>query len=214
MHTLHAMNESDLDPDPLRQFERWFEEARDAGVEVPEAMALATATPEGRPSVRMVLLKGADEQRLRLPHELREPEGRRARGEPAGGAPLPLAAARPAGARRGRRGAHRGRGVGRLLPDASARSRLAAWASPQSRPLADRDELERLYAEAAARFPGRGGPAAAALGRLRVSPRRVRVLAARRGPAARPDPLRARGRRVEAGAARSLVVVSRARSSA
>ena len=56
------MEERDLDPDPLRQFERWFEDARDGAVPVPEAMALATATPEGRPSVRMVLLKAADER--------------------------------------------------------------------------------------------------------------------------------------------------------
>ncbi len=49
----------DLDPDPLAQFVAWF---REAGVPVPEAMALATATPDGRPSARMVLLKGFDER--------------------------------------------------------------------------------------------------------------------------------------------------------
>src|SRR5829696_3725588 len=54
------MDERDLAADPLRQFERWFAEARDGGVEVPESMALATSTPDGRPSVRMVLLKDAD----------------------------------------------------------------------------------------------------------------------------------------------------------
>jgi pyridoxamine 5'-phosphate oxidase len=52
---------TDLDPEPLRQFLAWFEQARDA-CPLPEAVALATATPEGRPSVRMVLLKSADEQ--------------------------------------------------------------------------------------------------------------------------------------------------------
>jgi pyridoxamine 5'-phosphate oxidase len=50
------------DPDPLRQFEMWFAEARAAGVGVPEAMAVATATPHGAPSVRMVLLKEVDER--------------------------------------------------------------------------------------------------------------------------------------------------------
>ncbi|HEX6700583.1 MAG TPA: pyridoxamine 5'-phosphate oxidase [Gaiellaceae bacterium] len=54
--------EADVDPDPVRQFGRWFEEAQQAGIRVPEAMAVATATPEGRPSVRMVLLKGYDER--------------------------------------------------------------------------------------------------------------------------------------------------------
>ena len=48
--------EADVDPDPLRQFERWFAEAR-AATEMPEAMAVASASPDGTPSVRMVLLK-------------------------------------------------------------------------------------------------------------------------------------------------------------
>jgi pyridoxamine 5'-phosphate oxidase len=51
--------EADVDPDPLEQFARWFDEAR-AVAGVPEAVALATATPTGRPSVRMVLLKRFD----------------------------------------------------------------------------------------------------------------------------------------------------------
>jgi pyridoxamine 5'-phosphate oxidase len=53
--------QSDLDPDPLRQFGAWFDEARAAGIELTEASALATATRDGRPSVRMVLMKGFDE---------------------------------------------------------------------------------------------------------------------------------------------------------
>jgi pyridoxamine 5'-phosphate oxidase len=56
------LDESDVDPDPLRQFAAWFEEAGAAGVRAPEATALATATGDGRPSVRMVLLKGFDER--------------------------------------------------------------------------------------------------------------------------------------------------------
>lgn len=59
------MDERDLDPDPLRQFGLWFDEARDAGIEAPESMALATSTPDGRPSVCMVLLKRTDEQSRR-----------------------------------------------------------------------------------------------------------------------------------------------------
>ena len=56
------LHRADVDPDPLRQFRRWFDEARATGMRAPEAMALATATASGAPSVRMVLLKGADEQ--------------------------------------------------------------------------------------------------------------------------------------------------------
>ncbi len=57
------LRRSDLASDPLEQFRNWFGEAA-AVLEVPEAMALATATPGGAPSVRMVLLKGHDEQGL------------------------------------------------------------------------------------------------------------------------------------------------------
>jgi pyridoxamine 5'-phosphate oxidase len=56
------LDEAELDPDPLRQFAAWFEEAGAAGVRAPEAMALATAAADGRPSVRMVLMKGFDER--------------------------------------------------------------------------------------------------------------------------------------------------------
>jgi pyridoxamine 5'-phosphate oxidase len=57
------LRRADLAADPLEQFRRWFAEAADA-VDVPEAMALATATRDGAPSVRMVLLKGFDERGL------------------------------------------------------------------------------------------------------------------------------------------------------
>ena len=57
------LRRADLASDPLEQFRSWFAEA-DAALEVAEAMALATATPDGAPSVRMVLLKGFDERGL------------------------------------------------------------------------------------------------------------------------------------------------------
>jgi pyridoxamine 5'-phosphate oxidase len=53
----------DLDPDPLRQFERWWAEAT-AAADVPERVALATASADGAPSLRMVLLKSFDERGL------------------------------------------------------------------------------------------------------------------------------------------------------
>ena len=57
-----GFSEADADPDPFRQFARWFEQASDAGIMEPNAMTLATATPDGVPSARMVLLKGVDER--------------------------------------------------------------------------------------------------------------------------------------------------------
>jgi pyridoxamine 5'-phosphate oxidase len=55
------LRRGDLDADPMRQFNVWFEAAREADVARPETVALATATPDGRPSVRFVLLKSADD---------------------------------------------------------------------------------------------------------------------------------------------------------
>lgn len=56
------LREEDVDADPVRQFNIWLDEARAAGVPLPEAMTLATADGSGRPSARMLLLKGADER--------------------------------------------------------------------------------------------------------------------------------------------------------
>ncbi len=55
------LSETESDPDPFRQFARWFEQVRELEPD-PTAMALATATRDGRPSVRTVLLKGVDER--------------------------------------------------------------------------------------------------------------------------------------------------------
>jgi len=146
------MEERDLDPDPLREFERWFEEARGSGLAVPEAMALATSTPDGRPSVRMVLLKSADERGFAFYTNYESRKGAELAANPHAALLFywqPL----------GRQVRVEGR-VERATTEESEvyfrtrplGSRLAAWASPQSRPLADRAELERLYAEAAERL--------------------------------------------------------------
>ena len=55
-----GLDEKTIDPDPIRQFEAWFNGAIAAKLPLPEAMTLATATPDGKPSARMVLLKQVD----------------------------------------------------------------------------------------------------------------------------------------------------------
>jgi pyridoxamine 5'-phosphate oxidase len=147
------VDELDLDPDPLRQFERWFEDAR-AGIPVPEAVALATATPDGRPSARMVLLKGADGRGFSFYTNSESRKGRELEENPRAAL---LFHWQPLGRQVRIEGS-----VERVPDDEAAAyfrtrplgSRLAAWASPQSRPLADRAELERLYAEASSRYAG------------------------------------------------------------
>src|SRR5258708_14791483 len=59
-YSLTGLSEKDLARDPFRQFEKWFQEAEAAKIVEPNAMILATANREGRPSARTVLLKGFD----------------------------------------------------------------------------------------------------------------------------------------------------------
>jgi pyridoxamine 5'-phosphate oxidase len=61
-YTHQGLSEADVDPNPLRQFQRWFEQALSAQLLEPNAMTLATATQAGKPSARVVLLKGFDER--------------------------------------------------------------------------------------------------------------------------------------------------------
>jgi pyridoxamine 5'-phosphate oxidase len=164
------MHEHDLDPDPLTQFERWFADARDAGLVAPEAMALATATPDGLPSVRMVLLKGAGEQGFDFYTHYASRKGDELEANPHAAL---LFHWQPLGRQVRIEG-----GVARIAADESEtyfvtrplESRLAAWASPQSRPLASRDELERLYEDAKARFPGADVPLPPHWGGFRLVP--------------------------------------------
>jgi pyridoxamine 5'-phosphate oxidase len=160
-----------LDPDPRGSLAAWLAEARAAGFHEPEAAALATATPHGVPSVRMVLVRGVEEHDLRVytNHESRKAGELRATGRAAlcfhWGPPL-------------RRQVRIEGRVERLTDDEARRyfesrareSRLGAWASPQSRPLADRAELDRRYAEATERFAGRDVPLPESWGGYRIVP--------------------------------------------
>jgi pyridoxamine 5'-phosphate oxidase len=60
-HPARGLHRRDLDPDPIKQFSNWFTAAIEAGIRDVNAMSLATATAEGRPCVRIVLLKGFDQ---------------------------------------------------------------------------------------------------------------------------------------------------------
>ncbi len=57
-YNLTGLNETDINPNPIQQFAHWFHQAVDADILEPNAMTLATATPDGQPSARIVLLKG------------------------------------------------------------------------------------------------------------------------------------------------------------
>ena len=152
-----ALRRADLDPDPLVQFRRWFDEA--AGVvRMPEAGAIATATPDGVPSVRMVLLKGFDENGVVFHTHATSRKGRELEANPPAALLLywdPL----------GRQ--VRIEGPVERLPDAEADAyfagrprgaQIGAHASRQSEVIPDRDALERRVAELDAEFDGRDVP--------------------------------------------------------
>jgi pyridoxamine 5'-phosphate oxidase len=164
------VDDSSLDSDPLRQFRRWFREAQAAGVPVPEATALATATPAGRPSARMVLLKHSDERGFAFHTNYESRKGEELAANPRAA----LLFHWQAQARQVRVEGT----VERVAPAESEEyfrtrppaSRVAAWASPQSRPLADRAELERLVAKARERFADEDVPLPPHWGGFRLRP--------------------------------------------
>lgn len=150
-YALHGLDADGMDADPLVQFGRWFDEARAAGVAEPNAMVLATADADGRPSARVVLLKGLDHRGFAF---FTNRESRKS----ADLAANPRAAVCFFWSELERQV----RAEGRVAPLGDAESdaywatrprdsQLGAWASPQSRTLASRAELEARLAEVAAR---------------------------------------------------------------
>ncbi len=138
-----------IDPgeDPLALFGRWFEEARAKDVFQPEAMAVASATPDGAPSARMVLMKGYDERGITFFTNYGSRKGTELEANP-------RAALLFHWSDLGRQVRVEGpvSRVDRAESEAYARSRprpsqLSAAASPQSRPIPDREWLERQVEE-------------------------------------------------------------------
>jgi len=169
------LDERTVDPDPLHQFEAWLEEARAAGILFPETTALATASADGSPSARMVLLKGADGRGFVFFTNTGSRKGGELDENPRAALVLYW-----------RELGRQVRVEGRVEPvDAQESekyfgtrpraSRLSAWASPQSEPVASRAELERRFAQAAARFPGDEIPLPPHWGGYRVVPETVEL---------------------------------------
>ena len=146
------MDVRDLSPDPHAQFDTWFDEAAAGGVPDPEQMALATSTLEGVPSVRMVLLKGHDARGFVFYTNRTSRKGAELLANPRAAAVLhwkPLERQ------------VRLEGTVEVVPDDESsmyfvtrprESQIGAWASPQSQPVADREELERRVAEVEGQF--------------------------------------------------------------
>ena len=140
--------------EPFRQFARWFDDALRADLPLPNAMTLATATSAGRPSARVVLLKGVDADGFVFYTNYESRKARELAVNPYASlvflwTPMERQV--------------RIEGAVEKVDVATADtywvsrprlSRIGAWASPQSEPLRDRAVLESRFAEAEARFPG------------------------------------------------------------
>jgi pyridoxamine 5'-phosphate oxidase len=170
--TDHAqpLREEDVDPDPLRQFHAWFQAATDVGEQMPEAAAVATASADGAPSVRMVLVKRMDERGFVFYTNY---ESRKAQELTAN----PRAALLFYWGLLGRQVRIEG-GVARTTADESmayirtrARgSQLSALSSPQSRPVQSRSVLESRVAELSERYADAELPLPEAWGGFLLTP--------------------------------------------
>jgi pyridoxamine 5'-phosphate oxidase len=164
---LHA---HDLDADPFLQFKRWYDDAEEHGQLQPDAMVVATSTPDGHPSARMVLLRGVDGRGLCFYTNFDSRKGEELAANPHAAIvlhwPEVLRQVRATGA------------VERVADDESdaywyARprsSRVSAWASAQSEPVATREELEANVGAVEARFADGEVPRPDGWGGFRVVP--------------------------------------------
>jgi pyridoxamine 5'-phosphate oxidase len=166
---LAGLRRADLDVDPLAQFRRWYEEAADV-VDVPEAVALATADDEGRPSARMVLVKAFGEAGFTFHTGHGSRKARDLDANPRGAL---LFYWRPVG--------RQVRIEGRVarLPDEEAEAyfrtrprtgQIAAWASSQSEVIGSREELDARFLDFDREFSGEDVPLPPHWGGYRLHP--------------------------------------------
>ncbi|HEX6710528.1 MAG TPA: pyridoxamine 5'-phosphate oxidase [Rubrobacter sp.] len=169
-YTRAGLVEADLDPDPVVQFHKWFEKVIEADLHEPNAMTLATASGEGKPSARVVLLKGYDERGFVFYTNY---EGRKARELEAN--PTCALLFYWGELERQVRVEGRARRISGEESDAyflsrPRGSRIGAWASEQSRPVEDRSVLEERVRKLEAEYDGREIPRPPFWGGYRVEP--------------------------------------------
>jgi pyridoxamine 5'-phosphate oxidase len=170
---LRGLHESDLAPDPLTQFARWFDEAREAAIPEPNAMVLATSGADGMPQARAVLLKGLDARGFVFYTNYGSAKARELEANPRAQLLflwLEL-----------ERQVRVGGTVEKTSREEAARyfrerprgAQLGAWASEQSRPLSGREALEARVRELEAQHEGREVPLPPFWGGYRVLPERL-----------------------------------------
>jgi pyridoxamine 5'-phosphate oxidase len=179
-YSLAGLLEKDLARDPFRQFEKWFHEAEASKLVEPNAMILATAGKDGRPSARTVLLKGFDGRGFMFFTNYESRKGRELDGNPHASLVFPWFALERQVLIEGSVTK-----VSREESDAYFHSRprasqIAAWASPQSTLISSRSVLEESVKALEAKYAGREVPLPPHWGGWRVSPATVEFWQGRR----------------------------------
>ena len=151
--TSQPLTEKGVENDPIAQFAQWYERAQAVVKPLPDAVALATATPAGHPSLRMVLLKGFDAHGFVFYTNYRSRKGRELARNPR--ATLLFYWGEFARQVRidGRVEKLMARESDEYFATRPRGSQLSAWASPQSALVAGRGPLERRYAAFAQKYP-------------------------------------------------------------
>ena len=176
-----GLDTPDLTSDPIEMFGRWFDDTVRAGLHEPNAMVVTTVSAQGRPTARIVLLKGVDERGFVFYTNYESQKGRDLEANPAVSLLFPWHDLQ----RQIRIDGHATR-VSREESEAyfSARpreSQLGAWASPQSREVTSRSELDRLFVDVEQRFGDGDVPPPPPWGGYRVTPEVVEFWQGRRG---------------------------------
>ena len=164
------LREEDVDRDPWRQFAVWFEQAGTTGIRLPEAAALATATPDGAPSARMVLVKQADADGFVFYSNYSSRKGAELAANPRAALLFHWDALGRQVRAEGlvaRTGAAESAAYVRSRPRSS---QLSALASPQSAVIESRAQLEGLVAELGARHEDEELPLPDSWGGFRLVP--------------------------------------------
>jgi pyridoxamine 5'-phosphate oxidase len=166
-----ALDERTAEPDPLLQLIRWLQEAGEAKVLEPSAMTLATVGSDGRPSARIVLLKGVSDRGLEFFTDYRSRKGAELAQNPEAALVFWWAElerqVRVSGPTNRLSSAESDAYYGTR----PAGSRISAWASRQSEVVPDRATLERQWTDAAGRYPGEAIPRPPYWGGYRLAPR-------------------------------------------
>lgn len=171
-YKLDSLELNDLDPHPYIQFQKWFAQAQEAGIVEPNAMVLATASLEGKPSSRTVLLKGIDEgfffftnQKSRKASELEQ--------NPYASATFLWKDLERQVILEGSVKPMNREEVDLYFAERPRGSQIASWISPQGRIIGSRKELDDQYQELEIKFEGKNIPLPPHWGGYRIFPTRI-----------------------------------------